>query len=168
MLLTQLLMPSLERSPEARIINVSSLLLTQGSVDRFFKRTQDISLIQAYGDAKLANALFTKGLAKHLPQNVNAFALHPGVVRTGFANNTSGWFTTFIKIFRPFFLTPEQGAATSVYLADVNIEEIRALNGQFFAKKKPKHLRHHDLTEQKATWLWNRCLEFLKPYLPTA
>jgi len=165
MLLTQLLLPSLNRSSEARIINVSSALHAQGSADRFFKRTQGMSFSQAYSDAKLANVLFTLGLTKHLPSNIKTFVLHPGVVRTGFANNSSGWFSTIIKILKPFFLSPEQGAATSVYLADVNMEEISSLNGHYFAKKKATPLRHKDVTEQKAAWLWSNSMEFLKPYL---
>ena len=165
MLLTELLLPSLTRSPEARIINVSSLLYKDGNADRFFKRTPGITQRQAYGDAKLANILFTMGLLKHLPENVKTFALHPGVVRTGFAANTPGWFSTVIKIMRPFFISPEQGAATSVYLADADYQEISTLNGKFFDKKKPKQLSNKDITDQKAAWLWNRSMELLKPWL---
>jgi len=155
MLLTQLLMPSLTLSSEARIINVSSALHAQGNVDRFFKRTQGMSFSQAYADAKLANVLFTMGLTKHLPPNIKTFVLHPGVVRTGFANNSSGWFSTIIKMLKPLFLSPEQGAATSVYLADVNIEEISSLNGHYFVKKKATPLRQSSKQTGFGATVWN-------------
>jgi len=79
MLLTSLLMPSLKNSTEARVINVSSALHNQGKIDRFFKRVKGQSLVEAYADSKLANILFTMGLAKQLPENVVTYSLQ-GVV----------------------------------------------------------------------------------------
>ena len=164
-LLTQGLMQSLKRSAEARIVNVSSSLHSQGSIARFFKRTKGISLIQAYADAKLANILFTKSLAKHLAPNVVTFALHPGVVRSNFAKGTSGLFTVFINLFRPFFISAEQGAATSVYLTDVDIQKVKPFTSQYFVDKKPKKVNHKDVTDQNAATLWDKSMEIITPYM---
>jgi retinol dehydrogenase-12 len=165
MLLTQRLLPSLSRSAEARIINVSSDLHKQGSASRFFKITKSLSLMQAYADAKFANILFTMGLAKRLPKQITTYSLHPGVVRTNFAQDAPGIFSVVIKILKPFFISPEQGAATSVHLASVDIQHIRNQNAAYFVKKKPIALTHPDANENKADWLWNTSVEILRPYL---
>jgi NAD(P)-dependent dehydrogenase (short-subunit alcohol dehydrogenase family) len=164
MLLTQRLLPSLSRSSEARIINVSSDLHKQGSADRFFKTVEGLTLTQAYADAKLANILFTMALSKQMPSHVTTYSLHPGVVRTNFAKDAPGAFSVIIKIMKPFFIRPEQGAATSVYLASTAIENIRNSNGAYFIKNKPKPVTHADATEFNANQLWARSLEILKPH----
>ena len=165
MLLTSLLMPSLKNSTEARVINVSSALHNQGKIDRFFKRVKGQSLVEAYADSKLANILFTMGLAKQLPENVVTYSLHPGVVKTNFGKGTSGFFSMMFTIFRPFFISPEQGAATSVYLADTEIQKIKPFAGGYFANQKPKKVTHKDVTDQNAIWLWNKSSDYIKPYL---
>ena len=165
MLFTQLLIPSLQRSPEARIINVSSALHTQGSIDRFFKRPTNHTLVKAYADAKLANVLFTVGLSTHLPENIVTYSVHPGVVQTNFAKGSSGLFTVFINVFRPFFISPEKGAETSVYLADTELQKIKAFAGQYVSDKKQKKVHHKDVTDKNAAWLWKKSLEILNPYL---
>merc|ERR1712172_455755 len=85
-LLTNLLMPQLKKAaPTARIVNVSSLAHTRGQMqweDINWKETP-YNAIQAYGQSKLANILFTKELAKKGEgSGVNAYALHPGVINT--------------------------------------------------------------------------------------
>jgi len=165
MLLTERLLPALERSPEARIINVSSGVHPMGKVARFFKRVNGLTLLQAYADAKLANILFTMELSKRLPNQITTYALHPGVVRTNFAKGTPGLFTMLINIFRPFLITPEKGAATSIYLADAEPKKITSFTGQYFAKQKPTHTNNKDVTAKNATWLWHTSIEMLKPFL---
>jgi retinol dehydrogenase-12 len=165
MLLTQLLMPALVHSPESRIINVSSALHAGGSITRFFKRSVNHEVSQAYGDAKLANVLFTKGLAETLPGRVTTYAVHPGVVRTNFASDSSGFFGFVIKVFRPFFISMEKGALAGVYLVDTDIEKIRSYSGGYFHQQNPRTSPNKDVTEQNASWLWDKSLEILSPYL---
>ena len=43
--------------------------------------------------------------------------LHPGTVATALGKNNGGWAKVVIGMLRPFFRTPESGAATSIYLA---------------------------------------------------
>ncbi len=165
MLLTLCLMPALDKSVEARIINVSSGLHSMGSFDRFFIRMESITSGQAYADAKLANVLFTRALSRHLPPHITTYSLHPGVVRTNFAKETSGIFGVLIRLFKLFFISAEQGAATSIYLTDINSQLIRPFAGYFFTRKKPKKLSHRDLSEQNENSLWNKSLTILDPYL---
>ena len=93
--LTINLLDLLEASYEGRIINVSSSSsFGLGKVSRFLiKNNKNLTAFKAYGDGKLANILFTKGLmAKRLAgKPVLAFSLHPGVVGTNFGGNFTGF-----------------------------------------------------------------------------
>ena len=165
MLLTELLLPSLTRSPEARVITVSSALHRDGSVSRFFKKSPDLNPAKAYGDDKLANILFAAALAKRLPSHVTSYSLHPGVVNSNFANTVTGTLKVLIKLFSIFFITPLKGAATSVYLVDEPIEKLKPYNGQYFDKQKPAATRNKDVSESNASALWDKSMEALKAYL---
>ena len=71
-----------------------------------------------FGQAKLANILFTRELARRLKgTGVTANTLHPGFVATRFADNSRGLFARIVSVAKNFALTPEQGAETLVYLA---------------------------------------------------
>ena len=50
---------------------------------------------------------------------MTANSLHPGTVATGFARDgdANGFLAFGVKVIKPFILTPEKGARTSVYLA---------------------------------------------------
>lgn len=164
MLLTEMLLPSLKKSPEARVINVSSALHMNGRASRFFaNHGHDPG--GAYGDAKLANVLFSMALAKELPSNVTTYSLHPGVVNTNFATNVKGAFKVVLTLISPFFITPSKGAATTVFLADALIEELKGQNGKYFAKKKPTATSNKDVTEENALALWSRSRDLLQPLL---
>jgi retinol dehydrogenase 12 len=154
MLLTRLLMPALERAPEARVINVSSAAHMMGRIERPFRKEAGLTSIKAYADAKLANMLFTLGLAKRLPAHITTYALHPGVVHTGFANDGTGFMGVMVRLFGRFLMTPEKGAATSVYLATENIAKLKADSGKYFDKCRVKSTRARDYTPEKAEWLW--------------
>ncbi|WP_350350526.1 SDR family NAD(P)-dependent oxidoreductase [Microbacterium sp. A8/3-1] len=90
-LLTNLLLPQL-RKADAAVINTSSVghrLFGHIDVDDLDNRKK-YSANKAYGDAKLANVLFTKSLhTKFHPGGLSAVAFHPGVVRTNFAAESS-------------------------------------------------------------------------------
>lgn len=123
-LLTRLLEPRLARSPGARVVNVSSGLHRRGSgasviatldSDRAFQRRKYAPQAQ-YGDSKLANVLFARGLAKRLPANVTTFSLHPGVIATNLTRSMRGG-AIFRAVGKPFFKSVAQGAATTIYAA---------------------------------------------------
>jgi retinol dehydrogenase-12 len=164
MLLTELLMPALKNSSEARVINVSSDLHSQGKVSRFFKKPAGHNPQQAYGDAKLANILFTIALAKRLPDNITTYSLHPGVVNTNFGNTVTGMMKVVITIFKPFFITSEKGAITSTYLATEDIQQLKPYSGKYFAKCQLAKIKNNDATEENANWLWDKSTEILKSY----
>jgi hypothetical protein len=82
--------------------------------------------------------MFTYELARRLEgSGVTATVLHPGVVNTGFgAGDPSRIFKVIIPFYRPFMKTPQQGAATSVYLA--SSPNVEGVTGTYFAKGRPE------------------------------
>ncbi|UOE51954.1 SDR family oxidoreductase [Mucilaginibacter sp. SMC90] len=135
-LLTTRLMPLLERG-QARIINVSSEghKLGKPNFDDL-QSAQKYSSVKAYGMAKLFNVYFARSLAQKFgDKGILAFSLHPGAVNSSFADKLKGFDKIVMKLARPFMITSEQGAQTSIYLATApNLDKF---NGSYFKKKKP-------------------------------
>lgn len=166
MLLTLLLLPALKRSSEARIVTVSSMLHGKGKYKRLFAQPKSYSGSDAYNDGKLANAMFTIALAKTLPDNVTTYSLHPGVVNSNFAKNSTGGFLgVFFFLLRRFFISPEKGAATSVYLTTEDIQNLKPLSGNYFEKKKATPTNNKDITQKNVQELWDKSIAYLKPYV---
>lgn len=164
MLFTLKLMPSLEAVPDGRIINVSSAAHGMGKADRLFKKVDKLSGIKAYADAKLANILFAMGLRDRTSENITSYSLHPGVVRTGFGDNLSGFFKGMFKLIAPLILSPEGGAKTSVHLATAPLAELKPHDGAYFAKSKPKKTTNRDVHKSKADWLWVKSMDYLEDF----
>jgi NAD(P)-dependent dehydrogenase (short-subunit alcohol dehydrogenase family) len=83
--------------------------------------------------------LFTAELARRLEgTGVTANSLHPGTVRTGYGRDgdSTGLLRLGLAIGSRFFLSPEKGAATSVYLA--SSPEVEGVTGKYFVKSKVK------------------------------
>jgi NAD(P)-dependent dehydrogenase (short-subunit alcohol dehydrogenase family) len=119
-LLTNLLLDRLKASGPARIITVASQAHRGQRLDlAVLPRPRGRSTLRAYGRSKLCNILFTRELAGRLSgSGVVAVCLHPGVVATGIGER-GGIFELAWRLWKPFMLSPERGAATSVYLATV-------------------------------------------------
>ena len=157
-LLTSLLLDLLKTSAPARIVNVSSSAHTRGAIDfDGLRGERKYAGIAAYSQSKLANVLFSNELARRLEgTGVTANSLHPGVIRSGFGHNNSGiWgalFGVFHAVARPFLLTPEQGAQTSIYLA--SSPDVEGVTGKYFAKSKQTQSsdRSHDTDLAQRLW----------------
>ena len=154
-LLTALLLPVLERSAPARIINVSSGAQGTGKIN--FDDLQGAKRYRgwrAYSQAKLANVLFTYELARRLQgTGVTANCLHPGFVATGFAQNNSGALQALIKAGQVFAISPEKGAETSVFLASSPLVE--GVSGKYFVNKKERKSAKQSYDESVARRLWD-------------
>lgn len=152
--LTLALLDLLKASAPSRVVNVSSAMHLRGQMD--FDNTQGerkFSGSDLYAQSKLANVLFTNALARRLEgTGVTANCLHPGVVATGFAHNNTGpikWLATLAK---PFLISADKGAATSMYLA--TSPEVEGVTGKYFAKcKEAKSSRSaRDEATQERLW----------------
>jgi len=115
-LLTNLLLPQL-RTGRAAIINTSSVahrLFAKLDIDDLDNR-KDFSANRAYGDAKLANVLFTKSLhTKFHGEGLRSVAFHPGTVQTNFASdsNTLMRFVYRTPLKRLLLISSEKGGST--------------------------------------------------------
>ena len=158
-LLTNLLLDILKASAPARIVNVSSGAHVRASLD--FDNLQGekhFAAMQAYGQSKLANVLFTYELARRLEgTGVTVNALHPGFIATGFARNNGAFFNFGMKLIGPFIRKPDQGAQTSIYLA--SSPEVEGVSGKYFidCKAVDSSPRSHD--QALAEKLWQVSLE---------
>jgi NAD(P)-dependent dehydrogenase (short-subunit alcohol dehydrogenase family) len=90
--LTWLLMPALRANSGARVVTMSSMVARTGRLNladpNFLHRMY--TPVTAYGQAKLANAVFAKELDRRLRaagSDVRSMAAHPGYTRTQLATN---------------------------------------------------------------------------------
>jgi hypothetical protein len=75
------------------------------------------------------------------------------VVRTGFGAEDPGRVLGLLTpIARLFMKTPEQGAATPVYLA--SSPQVEGVNGAYFANNKPKRSSKRSYDTDVAAQLW--------------
>jgi NAD(P)-dependent dehydrogenase (short-subunit alcohol dehydrogenase family) len=153
-LLTHLLLPSLEAAAPSRIVNVASDAHSRSHIDfDDLQGERHFAGFRAYGQSKLANILYTYELARRLEgKGVTANCLHPGVVATGFGRNDKSWLSFAIKLVAPFFLTPEEGAKTSIYLA--SSPEVANVSGKYFAKSKEKKSNRESYDRDVGRRLW--------------
>lgn len=153
--LTNLLMRSLRASAPARVINVSSAAHQGATIDiRDIHAPKRYSGWKAYAQSKLCNLLFTYELAERLQDSdVTANALHPGFVKTGFGQGTPSTFSAFFGFLQQYFaITPEQGAATSIYLA--SSPAVAAITGRYYVNKQavPSSRASYDYTMRRQLW----------------
>lgn len=165
-LLTRLLLDSLRVSAPSRIINVSSDAYRRAFTGLDFEDLQSeksYNSMLVYGRSKLANIYFTRELAQRLAgQDITVNAVHPGVVRTGFARDgdTQGAFSLLFRAAAPFMLSPEQGARTLVYLATA--PDAGKTTGAYFVKRKATALSKIARDDAAARRLWRISEELIE------
>jgi len=155
LLLTDLLLDRLKASAPSRVVTVSSNAQSLGTIDfEDLQGEHKYSGQTAYNQSKLASVMFSYELARRLEgTGVTANVLHPGVVNTGFgAEDPSRIFRVIVPFYRPFMKTPQQGAATSVYLA--SSPEVEGITGKYFADRKPHASNKASYDREAATRLW--------------
>lgn len=157
-LLTELLTDRLVASAPSRVVNVASTAhrsARRGLDFEDLQARQGYKGMQVYGSSKLANILFTTELASRLSgKGVTANSVHPGTVATGYGRDgdTHGFLAFGLKVIKPFVLTPEKGAKTSVYLA--SSEGVAGVTGKYFVKCKARKPSAAAQDEAAARRLW--------------
>lgn len=154
-LLTNLLLERLVASGPARIVNLASEGHRRGRLDwDDLQATRSYGKIKAYCDSKLCNVLFTRELARRLEgTGVTANSVHPGVVHTNLGGNSKGairW--VFDHVGPLFFLTPEQGARTSLHVACA--PELSDVSGRYFASSRVAKESRRARNDEDARRLW--------------
>jgi retinol dehydrogenase-12 len=161
-LLTHLLLDRLKASEQGRIINLSSNVYTVGKFDaQNLQSEKRFSVMGAYAASKLFMLLFSVELARRLKgTNVTSNAVHPGIVRTPMMLRAPGMFRVISHLALPFSISPEEGAATSVYLA--SSPTVRQLSGGYFTSCKPAMIKSKFNTDIIRGALWEKSTEQLK------
>src|SRR5262249_6382000 len=120
-LLTNLLLDRLRQSAPSRVVTVASQAHRGARLDlATLTAPTDWTPLKAYGRSKLCNILFTRALARRLEgSGVAAMCLHPGVVATAIGDRAGGVVGFGWRLVKPFLITAEKGAETSLFLATV-------------------------------------------------
>lgn len=154
-LLTRRLLGALERAGPARVVVVSSGTHHSGRL-----ALDDLGGARgwtgygAYANSKLANLLFTQGLARRLARTpITANALHPGVIDT--------------KLLRAGFgaggAPVRQGARTPVYLA--TSPDVAGVSGRYFVDCRETAPSPAALDARSAEALWAESERRLRDFL---
>jgi NAD(P)-dependent dehydrogenase (short-subunit alcohol dehydrogenase family) len=153
-LLSSLLLDRLRESAPARIVNVCSAMQARASLDladlQFARRPYRMT--QAYSQSKLALLLATRELARRLGgSGVTVNAAHPGWVATNLGN-LGGVVGLAWRLSKPFMISPDEGAKTSVYLA--LSPAVTGVSGGYFARERPAPVNPLAEDPELAARLW--------------
>jgi NAD(P)-dependent dehydrogenase (short-subunit alcohol dehydrogenase family) len=156
-LLTNLLLPVLNKSTPSRIINLTSGLHS-GTIhfdDLEFKR--NFSGMKAYAHSKLALILFTRLFAKKLKgTGVTINCVNPGMTKTNLGRD-AGFLSR--KIFKLLGKNVVKGTETSVYLA--SSPEVEKISGEYFEKKAVKQTNKETYDMDTAEKLWDISIKYV-------
>jgi len=140
--LTGLVIDLVLKTPDSRVVNISSNAHRFGSLDfgnLMFEEGKDYSRMQAYGRSKLANLLFTYELQRRFESagaNAIAIAAHPGISATNLANHFApDW---FFNIFMPLFSRMTQSAAMGALPSIRAAVDPDISGGEYFGPDGPK------------------------------
>lgn len=146
------LLPQLRVAPAARVVVTSSVAHWLGRINEasFRDPSRHWTDVQAYGQAKLANLIYARELARRLQgSNVRVNAFHPGGVATGIWRELPG---PARKLVDRIMLTPAKGADTAIWLA--LSEEAGRSNGDYFVRRKRALTSPISHSEKVAARLW--------------
>jgi dehydrogenase/reductase SDR family member 12 len=158
-LLTQLLIPMLERSAPSRIVNVSS-----GGMYTQKLRTDDLQSEQGdfdgptvYARSKRAEVVLTEMWAARLAgTGVTVHAMHPGWADTAGVQSS---LPRFYRVTRPLLRSPDEGADTIVWLGAADEPANRSGGFWHDRRRRPTHLLPGTReTEAERRSLWAECV----------
>jgi len=142
-----------------KVINTSSVansIFARFDIDDL-DAERKYSTNRAYGNAKLANILFTSELhRRYHDAGISTAAFHPGGVATNFAaESTSPMRVAYTSFLKRFMLTPEQGADTLVWLAN-GTPGTDWTSGGYYAKRALSKANKLAYDGGLARQLWDR------------
>ncbi len=148
--LTLKLLDLLKSTPDARIVNVSSMAQS-GSIDfDNLNGEKYFDSYNAYAVSKLENVLFTYKLARMLKdENVTVNCLHPGVINTKLLH--AGWGMDGVSV--------HQGAQTSVFAAVS--PEMEGKTGLYLVSQKSAKSAAISYDKKVQERLWEISLEIV-------
>jgi len=161
-LLTHLLIDILKKSAPSRIVVVASSFYRAVNVGLDDMNPVDGLPWFLYYRSKGWNIMFTIELAKRLEgTNVTVNCLHPGLVDTAIWRNVAPALKPGFFIWNKlFFITPKEGAKTSIYLA--TSEEVNNVSGKYFKDSKEAELRPFIKIPENCLKLWEESEKIVK------
>jgi len=163
-LLTNLLMANIKAADKARVVNLSSIAhkyTRELDLDDINYEKAEYGGWNAYSRSKFCNILFTKELARRLDgTGITVNAVHPGGVRTTIAEKNTNWFTKLGWIvMKPFMITVEKGAATSIHLA--SSPKVEGITGHYWSQSKQVWSNRQSQDPELAKQLWKKSEELV-------
>jgi len=155
-LFTALLRERLVASAPVRIVNVASKAHFDAKQGIDFeaqrRSTPSLTGLPEYAVSKLANVLFTRELARRLAgSGVTAYSLHPGVVATDVWRAIPA---PVAWIMKRFMISPEQGAATTLYCA--TDPALAGTSGRYYDECRERTPSRVAQDDALAAELWKR------------
>ena len=160
-LLTQLLLETLEQSAQGRIINLSSSVYSGARFDPTNLQSEHkFSVFGTYAASKLLVLMFTEELAARLAgTRVTANAMHPGIVRTRMMLKAPGAFRIISYLWLPFSISPHKGARTAVHLA--TSPDLARVSGHYFTRSRQTATKNKFDTPENRALLWRLTMQTL-------
>ena len=157
-LLTKLLLPALERSPDARVVWVSSGGMYTRRLSladpQWRQRRRDYDGVLAYAETKRMQVILAELWAERLADSdVRVFAMHPGWADTP---AVAASIPRFHRITRAILRTPAEGADTVVWLAAAPARKVES--GRFYFDRAARRTHFVPWTRERPedrAALWN-------------
>ena len=168
-LLTNLLLDQVIAAPAGRVVVVSSSALKWADETGIewdnLSGARDYDPNRAYGQSKLANALFSLELSKRLGgTNVTSNSMNPGAVLTNLQRHAPEWAVKLGDWIGPAFMkSPAEGASTICYLAAHPLVE--GVTGHYFIDCNPVSLGGNSEDAAMAKRLWDVSTDLTASYL---
>lgn len=169
-LLTNRLLPLLQKACPSRVLIVTSALHKRGKINlNDLQSARRYSKKAAYSNSKLANVLFAKELHKRYhSRGINVYCIHPGIVRTELGRHLKvSPFVNFVvsPLMWLFFKSPWYGAQTTIYCAIAG--ELEGQSGGYYGDCKEEPFPFVEgATEECQEQLWEESEKLTGIYNP--
>ena len=161
-LLTQKLLPVLQKAPKARIVHLASIAHWAGSIKpNKFRAEGFYNPLFYYGQSKLANLLFSNALAEQMANStITNNALHPGGVASDIYRDLPKPVYEVMKL----GLVPTSVPAKLITQMATG-DEWSNRNGEYVSAHMPDWKSPHAKNQQLARDLYAQSMDLVKKYL---
>ncbi len=169
-ILANQLLDSLKAADQGRVVVLSSTVNKNAPENGIefdnLSGERDYDPHRAYGQSKLANALFSRELSKRLEgTRATSNSVHPGRINTNINRNYGAFMTFVADYIGPFLMkTIPQGAATSCYVA--TCPDLANTSGYYFEDCQAVTPGGYMENDKLAAKLWDVSVELTKQYIP--
>ena len=170
-LLTNLLLPLLQKSPSARVVTVSSASYQQGGKVPWddIELEHHYSLTKSYGLSKRyvwwLMRQFVVELDKRGITNITVNTCEPGSAKTNLARESlkERWFRVLMFLWTPMLWSLDKAAATSIWLA--TSPEVEGKTGGFYGNLRPLKVKQKLISAESQQKIWDYCSKISEKYL---